>query len=268
MDLLDRLERFYDAVPRDRAAEEVFGGLSLFVRRGAGWPFYARPRLGGPEPAAGDVARVLERQRELGIPEAFEWVHQTTPGLAKLIEAADLEILHAPLLVLDGLLPAQIPVRILDPEVRSWPRDIAACNALVHLAFNEPGTAVGKAGPEDLEIAPISAAEMETKRDRAERGASVTALIESALEGPLATGQYQRADGVAEIVGIGTLPTARRRGLAGAVTAALAGHAREHGVEVVFLSAGSDDVARVYERVGFRRVGTACIASPRPTGSL
>jgi hypothetical protein len=30
----------------------------------------------------------------------------------------------------------------------------------------------------------------------------------------------------------------------------------------VFLSAGGDDVARVYGRVGFRRVGTACIAEP------
>jgi hypothetical protein len=28
----------------------------------------------------------------------------------------------------------------------------------------------------------------------------------------------------------------------------------------VFLSAGSEDIARVYGRLGFRRVGTACIA--------
>ncbi|HKE50438.1 MAG TPA: GNAT family N-acetyltransferase, partial [Actinomycetes bacterium] len=30
----------------------------------------------------------------------------------------------------------------------------------------------------------------------------------------------------------------------------------------VFLSAGSDDVARIYERVGFQRIATACIAEP------
>jgi len=30
----------------------------------------------------------------------------------------------------------------------------------------------------------------------------------------------------------------------------------------VFLAAQDDDVARVYGRVGFRRVGTACIAAP------
>jgi len=33
-------------------------------------------------------------------------------------------------------------------------------------------------------------------------------------------------------------------------------------VQTVFLSAGGLEVARVYERVGFRQVGTACIAEP------
>jgi hypothetical protein len=36
--------------------------------------------------------------------------------------------------------------------------------------------------------------------------------------------------------------------------------ARERGVETIFLSAGSEEIARVYARLGFRRVGTACIA--------
>jgi predicted GNAT family acetyltransferase len=38
--------------------------------------------------------------------------------------------------------------------------------------------------------------------------------------------------------------------------------ARERGVRTIFLSAQDDAVARVYERVGFVRVGTACIAEP------
>jgi hypothetical protein len=33
-------------------------------------------------------------------------------------------------------------------------------------------------------------------------------------------------------------------------------------VRTVFLSAASEDVARVYERQGFERVATACIAEP------
>ena len=32
------------------------------------------------------------------------------------------------------------------------------------------------------------------------------------------------------------------------------------GAELVFLSAGSEEIARVYAQVGFYRVGTACIA--------
>ena len=55
---------------------------------------------------------------------------------------------------------------------------------------------------------------------------------------------------------------ARGRGLGGAVTAALAGAARDAGAEMVFLAAGDDAAARVYERVGFRRVGECGIAEP------
>lgn len=67
---------------------------------------------------------------------------------------------------------------------------------------------------------------------------------------------------MSEIVGVGTLPAARRRGLASSVTAALVADARERGVDTVFLSAGDDDVARMYARLGFRRVATALIAEP------
>jgi len=72
----------------------------------------------------------------------------------------------------------------------------------------------------------------------------------------------QRVGDVAEVAGVATLPSARRRGLGAAITAALARHAVDSGADVVLLSAGSDDVARVYVRVGFRRIGTACIAEP------
>ena len=41
--------------------------------------------------------------------------------------------------------------------------------------------------------------------------------------------------------------------------AALVEDALEHGAELIFLSAGSDEIAHVYRRIGFRRVATACI---------
>lgn len=78
----------------------------------------------------------------------------------------------------------------------------------------------------------------------------------------LCAGQHQPVGKVSEIVGVGTLPSARRRGLGLAVTAALVADARSRGVETLFLSAGDDDVARIYARLGFRLVATALIAEP------
>jgi ribosomal protein S18 acetylase RimI-like enzyme len=65
-----------------------------------------------------------------------------------------------------------------------------------------------------------------------------------------------------ELAGIAVIPSARRRGFGAALTHLLAAEARSRGVGTVFLSAQDDAVARVYERVGFVRVGTACVAEP------
>jgi len=78
-DLLSRLEVYYDAVPRSSASIEILGPFTLFISRSSSWPFYARPSLGTTEFSPADIRRVQERQRELGVPEAFEWVADTTP---------------------------------------------------------------------------------------------------------------------------------------------------------------------------------------------
>jgi predicted GNAT family acetyltransferase len=85
------------------------------------------------------------------------------------------------------------------------------------------------------------------------------AVISTPEEGIVAHGALQAALGAAEVVGVATLPSARRRGLGAAVSAALAHRAMELGNEIVFLSAASDDVARVYAGIGFQRIGTACL---------
>ncbi len=46
---LERIEDYYDTVPRSVCRVEEHGPLTLFVNRGAGWPYYARPRRGWPE---------------------------------------------------------------------------------------------------------------------------------------------------------------------------------------------------------------------------
>ena len=62
---LDRIEAYYDCVPRAVATVEEVGPFTLFVAdEGTGWQFYARPRLGGGAVfTAEDVCRVLERQQ-------------------------------------------------------------------------------------------------------------------------------------------------------------------------------------------------------------
>jgi len=74
---------------------------------------------------------------------------------------------------------------------------------------------------------------------------------------------WEPIDGASEIMAVATLPYARRRGLAQAVTTTLVQDAHAAGVGLMLLSAQDDDVARVYERVGFARVGHA-VAVERP----
>lgn len=219
------------------------------MQAGDGYPYYARPRFPGGRPTVADVLRVRERQRELGVPEAFEWVHETTPGLLDVAVEAGLEVLQAPLLILD---PAKLPEP--HPHVRVLGARTAEVTVVAQLAFSSPGTARGEVGAAERDAALAEALPMS--------GRHRYAVADVPGEGVLASGTAQRAGDVVEIAGIGTLPAARRRGLGGAVTAELARDALARGAELVFLSAGSDEIARVYERVGFRRVGTACIAAP------
>ena len=57
------------------------------------------------------------------------------------------------------------------------------------------------------------------------------------------------------------LPAYRGQGLGAALSYVLARDALDRGATTVFCSAEDDDVARIYARVGFRRVATACIAT-------
>jgi N-acetylglutamate synthase-like GNAT family acetyltransferase len=252
--LLSTLERYYDDAPRPLATTESVGPFTLFVRTSPeGWPYYARPALGHEAPiTATQVEAVRERQRELGVPESLEWVHETTPTLLGAAREAGLHVSECPLLVLpDGAatvtppLPDGCSVTILSPESADLPGVVAAVGA-------------GFAGTDTLE----------------ERSAGVLPdLMRSGLialasacdpGGVVGGGSHSPRAGTTELTGIAVLPRARRRGLGAAVTAALVADARSRGVTTVFLSAGDDAVARIYERVGFQRVATSCVAAPSP----
>jgi GNAT superfamily N-acetyltransferase len=258
-ELLDEIEDYYDAVPRAGADAEDLGPFTLFVSRG-GWPYYARPRRGyaGPPATVQDVFGVRARQRDRGLPESFEWVDEVAPGLIEVVERSGLAVERLPLLTLSGPVGAApvagAGVRIVAPD----DPDLDRITATVSLGFASAGTQIGPAGPRDRDAATRDD-HVEHLRARLRSGLTVMAVAEDA-SGPVAAGSHQPVSGVTEIVGVATLPSARRRGLGALVTAALVEDARTSGVRTVFLSAGSEDVARVYQKVGFVRVATACIA--------
>jgi len=262
-EVIERIDAFCDAVPRRRARADEYGPLVLFVPTGPGWPYYARPKRGPRPPVTpADIRAVRARQRELIIPESFEWIEQTAPEMAAAAADAGLEIQEHPLMMLAEParvppLPAGLTVRIVAPEDaeldRIW--------AVPAVAFGHPGTAVGEAGTanRDKIAADHDSGTIAMLRERLRSGHSVLAAA-FGPDGPFAAGSCQAVDGTAEITGVGVLPSVRRQGLGAAVTALLAADARDRGVQTIFLSASDGAVARIYARIGFREIGTAMIA--------
>ena len=255
--MLEHIERYYDAVPRPATRVEEHGPLRLFVPDGAPWPYYARPT---GEARVEDIAAVRARQRELGLAEAFEWIDELHPGLLGAARAAGLQVLEAPLMVLDrtqwtaAAAPDGIELRLLAPDDPA----VAAARAVADIGFAAPGTETGPAGATERDAAAAAADPdgLAFVRERMRRRLTVTVVAER--DGaPVGVGSHQPMDGVTEIVGVATLPSERRRGIGAAVTGALV---EDAGADLVFLSAGSDAIARVYARLGFTRIGTACIA--------
>ena len=263
--VLATLETYYDTAPRATSDVEELGSLSLFVAR-EGWPFYARPRLGGTGPVtADDVRAVLARQRELSQPRAMEWVHEITPSARAAAREAGMDVEECPLLVLVGapaprprLIPGIETVRVVGADDPQLP----FVRAAVNVGFGPPGTAVGQASTADRD-ADVADNPDAAARTAAAVSAGLSVLVGAfdAEHGAVGGGSHNPRGAVSEIVGVGVLPAFRRRGIAAAVTVALARDALSHGVRTAFCSAEDDDVARVYAAVGFRRVGTACIAS-------
>jgi GNAT superfamily N-acetyltransferase len=263
-DLLTRIEAYYDAVPRTAARAEDWYPFTLFVNQGPGWAYYARPALGATVFGAADVRRVRLRQRTLGVPEAFEWVQEMSPAAAAAVEAAGLCVAMHPLLVLAPEArrrppaPSGVTVRPVTPD-----DDFRLVQSVANVAFGAPGTASGDAGVAALRAAAAAGepAADTFARERLRRGVTRTAA--AYVDGvPVCAGSHQPIGDATEIVGVGTLPAFRRRGLAAVVVDCLVGDALQRGARTVFLSAGDGDIARVYERLGFRRTGTACTAEP------
>ncbi|MER5832918.1 GNAT family N-acetyltransferase [Streptomyces sp. NPDC002130] len=274
-----RIEQYYATVPFLFSDAEGFGPLRLFVRRKPGAPYYGGPSHAQPTAegasavTAADVSQVRARQRELGVPEAFEWLAEAAPRLRSCIEAVGLPVAERPLMALDPHhrldpqpLPEGVRLRVLTADDPALPEALA----LPRLAFGKKGAAGRSAGRTELSVVAEELTHdgtVATVRPtiRAGHKTLVAALAPDGT--PLAVGHYHPSDGTTEIGGIGTLPTARRQGLAAAVTAALVANARDNGVKTVFLAYAEDAVARIYSRLGFRPAGSTLLIANQPARS-
>ena len=246
---LDLIETYYDTVPRAIADVEDVGPFTLFVADPAtGWNFYARPRLGaGAGITPDDVRRVLDRQAELGVPRAIEWVDEVTPALLPAVRAAvdgpdEPEL--CPLLAL--------PAASALPPTRTSTRVLSADDPDLRTVVGAVGAAFG--GSDD-----VAAKDPGRQAELVARGLLVVVATRDSAGAIVGGGSAAPRGEVAELMGIAVIPAARRQGLGTGTTAALAEACRARGVHTVFLSAASDDAASVYRSVGFERVGTACI---------
>ncbi len=256
------IDSYCDTVPRDAADVEEIGGFTLFVGR-PGRTYYARPAIGSSIQTRGDINAVLDRQRVLGVPQEFEWIHEMAPDLRATARAAGLSVRELPLMTRRGAATTSIPAgyrtRVHGPDDPGLPAVLAA----IGVGFGTPGTNPGAAGTAERDAATSDGSDhgVRATRDQIRRGMFV--LVAAAGDaGPVAGGSHSPRGSVTEITGVATLPTHRRQGLGAAVTDALCADATAGGAELCFLTAGSQDIARVYARVGFVRVGTSCLAEP------
>ena len=254
------LEAFYDAVPRLYGTTEEAGPFTVFIGAPDGWPLYARPRLGGPGPFDGDAVRsLLERMRELDVPLAIEWVHDVTPELLDAVRAEGaLEVKELPLLVLlDDPEPprvaADIVLRMLGPDDEEL---LASVRGVQELAFGPPIEPPPGVRQRDA----AGRAPSEAAREQLRSGDARIAVAQHPERGILAAGKHQPVGEVTEVVGVATLPAEQGAGLASAVTQVLIDDARARGIRTIFLTASSERVARIYARLGFRRVATGYAA--------
>jgi ribosomal protein S18 acetylase RimI-like enzyme len=257
--LIKKLDNYFDAVLRNDADPLQVGGFTLFVSD-APYGYYARPSLShsGAMDAA-DLVALEAACKERDIDVAIEWVHDVHPGLGALAQTYGLKVNFFPLLVAqakDVLTPniEGATIRILTADDPALAKGLAVAN----LSFGVGGTDIGSIGPveRDKTAGELTEEWMGYFRERIRSGLTVMAVAESS-DGLLAVASCKPVSEFAEIVGVATLPSARRRGLGAAVTAFLASHVFGQGVETVLLSAEDDNVARIYRQIGFHRVGTA-----------
>ncbi|MEV0143915.1 MULTISPECIES: GNAT family N-acetyltransferase [unclassified Nonomuraea] len=204
-------------------------------------------------PTLDEVAALVAAFRERSRTPRLEYVPQAAPKVEEALLAA-------------GFTPEdRFPLLVCPPdEVVDAPADAAV---RVGLVADDAGLCqVARVMNEAFQAPEATEHDVARLRRILDRGG----LVAAAAAVDVATGDVVGAgqlggphEGVAEVAGIAVLASHRRRGIAGAVTALLTHAGAEAGVTTPFLTPADEGAARVYQRVGYRRVGEALHISLR-----
>jgi GNAT superfamily N-acetyltransferase len=195
----------------------------------------------GAQPTSADVAALAAAFRARGLVPRLEFLPSAAPAVEAALLACGFHV-EAHLAVMTCRageavdLPAPGGIAVAVPETDE---DLRSLRIAQHSAF----------GVEDPEVG-----DDEVRRERASlAGGALAVLARDEATGAVVGGGGATvpADGVTEIAGIGVLATHRRRGIAGAITAALARAAFAAGQTTVWLTPGDAGAHRVYARAGF-----------------
>jgi ribosomal protein S18 acetylase RimI-like enzyme len=230
-----RLQAFLRATAAQGREVERVAAFELYLDPDDGMKYlnYAIPDDGAePDAAAVEALRAAFQARERLT--RLEWIEEAAPAVAAALARAGMEQeLRMPLMTCT---PEQLVAALPDVDgVVIKPVD----DGNQRTAIDMQRVAFGQPPLRDDEPVRV-------------RGAGATVLAEVGDE-PVAAAVWTGViGGVTEVGGVATAEPWRRRGLAGAVTAAAAREAFEAGAELCVLSPGDETAQRVYERAGFR----------------
>ncbi len=242
------LERVQGYVRRyateQRQVERTGPFLATFGRYSSG-PYlnYAVPD-DHSEPTVAEVARLAASYERRFLRPRVELVHDLAPAAAGTLRRAGFQdegVLRLMVCdsgaVVDPGTPAGIEMVVPESEA-----DYMELVGVRHQAFGEPGDP--------------TAADADRARSNVEGGGLAVVAVETSSGQVVASGSCLIPyGGVTELTSVGVLTSFRQRGIGALVTSTLTRAAFRSGVEIVYLTPAHDEGERIYERVGFARVG-------------
>jgi GNAT superfamily N-acetyltransferase len=229
-----RVQDYLRAVLEPKRRGVLAGAFVLYVHPSDRHPYhnYAIPLPGATQ---GDGRALIAAAHAHDLVPRLEYLEDCFPWVQRSLARDGFEVQGR--LALMTCPPADLRSPELDVEIAS----VEPGSPLVGPMMAAQSAAFGEPPPSAASVAAWSLSGVAALRDgEIVGGAAFTEVI----------------DGLSEIVGIGVLAAHRRRGIGAALTAAATRAAFDAGAQLALLTPGSDDTARVYERVGFARVAT------------